>query len=60
MDNDKVICTCMGVTVGAIKEAVENGANSVGDIQDTTGAGTICGACLEEIELLVDKLSKAR
>lgn len=60
MDNDKVICTCMGVTVGAIKEAVENGANSVGDIQDATGAGTICGACFEEIELLVDKFSKAR
>ena len=50
----------MGVTVGAIKEAVENGANSVGDIQDATGAGTICGACFEEIELLVDKFSKAR
>lgn len=59
-ENEKVICTCTGVTYGAIKDAVQNGADSLAEVQDETGAGTICGACLEEIELLVDKFSKAR
>ena len=50
----------MGVTVGAIKEAFRNGAHSVTDIQDATGAGTVCGACLGEIELLLNQLSAVR
>lgn len=60
MDLEKVVCNCMGVTVGAIKDAVENGADTLNEIQDATGAGTICGACFEEIEQLVDKFTKAR
>lgn len=47
----------MGVTAGAIKEAFHNGAHSLTDIQNATGAGTVCGACLEEIELLLNQLS---
>ncbi|MGN1170087.1 MAG: (2Fe-2S)-binding protein [Lachnospiraceae bacterium] len=57
MNDEEIICTCMGVTVGAIKEAYENGAQSVADIQDATSAGTVCGACLDEIELLLNQLS---
>ena len=47
----------MDVTAGAIKEAFKNGARTVKDIQDATGAGTICGACLDEIEHLLDDLN---
>lgn len=57
MSDEKVICTCTGVTAEAIKEAFENGAHTVTDIQDATGAGTICGACLDEIEHLLDELN---
>lgn len=57
MSDEKVICTCMDVTAGAIKEAFKNGARTVKDIQDATGAGTICGACLDEIEHLIDDLN---
>lgn len=60
MDQEKVVCTCMGVTVGAVKDAVENGADTLTEIQDATGAGTVCGACLEEIERLTDQFTKAR
>lgn len=59
MSDEKVICTCMNVTAGAIKDAFENGAHTVEDIQNATGAGTICGACLDETEHLLDEL-KAR
>ena len=50
----------MGVTAGAIKEAFRNGAHSAADIQNATGAGTVCGACLGEIELLLNQLSAVR
>ena len=59
MSDENVICTCMDVTAGAIKDAFENGAHTVEDIQNATGAGTICGACLDEIEHLLGEL-KAR
>ena len=60
MNDEEIVCTCMGVTVGAIKEAFRNGAHSAADIQNATGAGTVCGACLGEIELLLNQLSAVR
>ena len=50
---NKVVCHCMGVTNGMIKEAVEAGANTPEAVQEATGASTVCGACLEDIERLV-------
>lgn len=58
MFDEEVICTCTGVTVKAIKEAFENGAHTVTDIQAETGAGTICGACLDKIEVLLNELKR--
>lgn len=58
MSDEKVICTCMNVTAGAIKDAFKNGAHTVKDIQNATGAGTICGACLDEIKQLLDELKR--
>lgn len=47
---DRIICDCMGATVEDIKVAVENGAKTLDDIKDATGAGTICGCCEAELE----------
>lgn len=58
MSDENVICTCTGVTDKTIREAFENGARTVTDIQNETGAGTICGACLDEIEHLLDELKR--
>lgn len=55
MDLNKIVCTCMSVTNGMIKEAVENGAETLEQVQEATGAGTVCGACLEDVERLVDE-----
>ncbi|MDD6183165.1 MAG: (2Fe-2S)-binding protein [Lachnospiraceae bacterium] len=57
MDYDKIVCNCMGVTNGMIKEAVDAGAKTVAEVQDATGAGTVCGACLEDIQHLVDEFA---
>ena len=48
MNLDEIVCNCTGVTKGMIKEAVEAGASTLEDVQEATGAGTVCGACLEE------------
>lgn len=58
MDYDKIVCNCMGVTNGMIKEAVDAGAKTVAEVQDSTGAGTVCGACLEDIQHLVDEFAE--
>ena len=53
MNLEKIVCNCMGVTSGMIKEAVEKGARTLEEVQDVTGAATVCGACLEDVERLV-------
>ena len=58
MDPNRIICNCQAVTAGAIKEAVDSGADTVEEVQGITGAGTVCGACLEEVEKLVKNLHK--
>ncbi|RKJ21864.1 (2Fe-2S)-binding protein [bacterium D16-50] len=54
MNLDKVVCNCMNVTSGQIKEAVENGADTLEEVQQITGASTVCGACLGDVERLVN------
>ena len=54
MNMKKVVCNCMNVTNGAIKEAVEVGATTLEEVQEQTGASTVCGACMEDVQRLVD------
>lgn len=54
MNLDKVVCNCLNVTNGMIKDAVEAGAKTLEDVQEATGASTVCGACMEDVQRLVD------
>lgn len=58
MNLDEIVCPCMDVTAGMIKDAVEAGATTLKDVQDKTGAGTICGACFDDIQNLIDQFTK--
>ena len=49
-----IICLCHGVRDRDIDEVIDRGAATVDDIGSMCGAGTGCGACLEELE---DKLA---
>lgn len=60
MDLEKVVCSCLGVTNGMIKDAVDAGASTLEEVQDKTEAGTVCGACLENVQHLVDFFVKER
>lgn len=54
MDLEKIVCNCYSVTNGMIKDAVDAGADTLEKVQEATGAGTICGACEEDVKRLVD------
>lgn len=56
MNDDEIICTCLGITVKNIKDAIAQGCSSFSEVQDKTGAGTVCGACTDEVEALVTAL----
>lgn len=53
MNRDKIVCYCNGITNGMIKDVIDEGANTLEEVQEATGAGTVCGACLENVENLV-------
>ncbi len=54
MNLDKIVCNCLDVTNGMIKDAVENGANTLEEVQEITGAGTVCGTCIDDVQRLID------
>lgn len=54
MNLNKVVCYCSKVTSGMIKDAIDAGASTLEEVQDATGAGTVCGACQDDVQHLVD------
>lgn len=54
MNLDKIVCNCLGVTNGMIKEAVDAGASTLEEVQSATGVGTVCGACMDDVRHLVE------
>ena len=59
MDLNEEICTCMGVSAGDLKAAVESGAKSFEEVQDKTSVSTGCGGCEEKArQIVADFLTK--
>jgi len=58
MDKDEVVCTCFGVTVGQLQEAVDNGAKTFEEVQEATSVGTGCEACVDDVKEIVNQLLK--
>lgn len=57
MDMNKIVCSCMSITNGDIKAAVEGGATTLEEVKEVTSAGTVCGACEDDIQHLVDEFT---
>lgn len=53
LPDDAEICSCNGVSKGAICGAIGEGACSVADIKACTSAGTTCGGCVPSITRLL-------
>lgn len=57
MANDKIVCLCKGVTEETIVNAIKNGATTVEQVKEVTGAsgGACRGArCKKTIEELIE------
>lgn len=50
---NRIICHCKQVSYGDIRKAMVDGARTLEDIQEITGAGTGCGNCKEDIEKIL-------
>ncbi len=57
MDPNEVVCYCLNITKGAIKDAIDAGSHTLEEVQEATGAGTVCGACQDDIKQLIEELS---
>lgn len=56
MNDNEIICPCLDLSVADIKEAISNGSTSVDEIIEATGAGSVCGVCIDEVKELAEKL----
>ncbi len=50
----KIICACKQVTDADIEDAVLEGATTLELVKKKTGAGTVCGMCVPEIEKQIE------
>ena len=53
MNRNKEACHCRNVTYGMIEDAIRNGAETLQEVQDATGAGKGCGKCKEFLNYLI-------
>ena len=54
------VCICTGVTERDIAEAIDNGAQTLSDLQQELGATTGCGTCMEFTQDLLDQSLAAK
>ena len=53
MAGNRMICHCKQVDYLSIRKAMIQGARTLEDIKEMTGAGTGCGRCVEEIQQIL-------
>jgi NAD(P)H-nitrite reductase large subunit len=56
----ELVCPCVGVTKGVIEQAVANGARTLEDVKNATGAGTRCGRCTGAVEAALQEALAAQ
>lgn len=58
MERDEILCTCMDINKGSTEDAIKNKKlKSVRQVQDETEAGTVCGACVDDIYILLEEIN---
>jgi bacterioferritin-associated ferredoxin len=50
-----LVCHCLRVFDGEIRECVQRGARSCDEVADRCGAGSACGGCRDSIESLLKR-----
>lgn len=61
MNGDTIICNCNEVYKNEILKAIEEkGCKTVEDVGEATGAGTICGGCIDDIQEILDQVANSK
>lgn len=56
IDNDYLLCTCMGVMKSEVVAAIDRGAVTFKALSDELGVGTGCNTCVDEVmQILAQK-----
>ena len=53
VEQDYLVCTCMGVMKSEIIEAIGRGANTFQALSDELGVGTGCSTCVAEVHQIL-------
>ena len=54
------VCLCKGITDSQIRAAVDQGADSITELQKKIGVALSCGSCIEMTESILTQESKER
>jgi bacterioferritin-associated ferredoxin len=54
------VCLCHGITERQIREALDDGATSLGDVQRRLPVGSRCGQCLDTAHEVISEHSEGR
>jgi len=55
-----IVCECMGLTDGQVRDLIHEGWNNLPRLQEATGIGTDCGKCFAELlRLLAEEMPEA-
>lgn len=59
MEENPMICTCMEVYQKEIEAAIKDKKlTTLEQVQDATGAGTVCGACVDDLQKILEQINK--
>ncbi|SDC35486.1 (2Fe-2S)-binding protein [Williamwhitmania taraxaci] len=59
MENDELICSCNDIFRSEIVKAIKSkGLKTIEEVGEATSAGTVCGQCHDDIQLILDELNK--
>ena len=58
---DYLVCTCFGVMLSEIQQAIARGGDTFEKLQDSLMVGTGCSSCVSEVcEILTEELKANR
>jgi NAD(P)H-nitrite reductase large subunit len=58
MSDDIIICNCNEIYKNTIVKVIkEKGLKTVEEVGEETGAGTVCGGCIDDIENILKEIN---
>ena len=55
-DDNEVICQCMAVQRGTLKQAIQQGCHTFDAVLEATGASTVCGGCRYRVQEMIGRV----